>query len=109
MENNKSILLFSYGTLQNEDVQYNIFKRRMSGFRDQLKGFKLGKIRLPDNSLGTFYPIISQGSPYDMVEGTVYEISQEELTLADDYEGDSYQKVKVQLESGKKAWVYCAK
>ena len=109
MESNKSILIFSYGTLQNEDIQFNLVRRRMSGYRDRLVGYKLGKIRLPDNSLGTYYPIVQKSNESESVEGTVYEISERELTIADDYEGDSYKRLKIQLESGKTAWVYCAK
>ena len=33
-------LLFSYGTLQREDVQLTTFGRRLSGTRDELVGYE---------------------------------------------------------------------
>ena len=44
----------------------------------------------------------------DMIEGTVFEVSEEELFFADQYEPENYQRVKVVLQSGKEAWVYAA-
>ena len=40
------------------------------------------------------------------IEGTVFEISEEELLLADGYEPDGYERHKVVLQSGNRAWIY---
>ncbi len=42
------------------------------------------------------------------IKGTVFEITEEELRLADKYEPVNYKRVKVVLESGKEAWIYIA-
>jgi gamma-glutamylcyclotransferase (GGCT)/AIG2-like uncharacterized protein YtfP len=44
----------------------------------------------------------------DFIKGTVLEMTEEELHLADGYEPDNYKRVKVVLESGKEAWIYTA-
>lgn len=42
----------------------------------------------------------------DAIQGTVFEVSEDELLHADKYEPDNYKRVKIELESGKKAWIY---
>ncbi len=44
----------------------------------------------------------------DNIKGTVFEITEEELQLADKYEPANYKRVKAVLESGKEAWIYIA-
>ncbi len=44
----------------------------------------------------------------DRIEGTVFEVSEAELVLADKYEPFNYKRVLVTLESGKSAWIYVA-
>jgi len=44
----------------------------------------------------------------DIVDRTALEITDEELLLADEYEPKNYKRIKVMLESGKKAWIYVA-
>jgi hypothetical protein len=38
----------------------------------------------------------------------VFEVSTDELLVADKYEPANYKRVKVELDSGKKAWIYIA-
>jgi gamma-glutamylcyclotransferase (GGCT)/AIG2-like uncharacterized protein YtfP len=97
--------LFSYGTLQETDVQKMIFLRALDGSRDRLKGHTLS-----EEMVGGLYPTIRfSEDPEDSVEGYVYVISEEELTLVDTYEGEAYKRKSVILESGTKAWVYLGK
>ncbi len=42
------------------------------------------------------------------MEGTVLEISEEELLEADKYEPGNYKRFKRVLQSGKAAWIYVA-
>jgi Gamma-glutamyl cyclotransferase, AIG2-like len=52
--------------------------------------------------------LISSKDETDFIEGTVFEVSAEELLVADKYEPDNYQRIKVVLESGREAWIYIA-
>jgi gamma-glutamylcyclotransferase (GGCT)/AIG2-like uncharacterized protein YtfP len=46
------------------------------------------------------------GSADSRVSGTVLEISEAELSKADQYEPAGYKRISVTLASGKQAWVY---
>jgi gamma-glutamylcyclotransferase (GGCT)/AIG2-like uncharacterized protein YtfP len=104
--------IFSYGTLQFENVQIANFGRKLSGFKDVLSKFELANVEIKDpdvvaTSGENIHPIITYtGNPEQQVVGTVYEISLEELMQADSYEGSDYKRIKVQLDSGVFAWVY---
>ena len=95
-------LLFSYGTLQQEDVQLSTFGRRLRGNHDVLPGYERSSITIDGASYFTLSPNVN-----DRVAGVVLEVTDAELAKADEYEGDFYYaRVLVTLESGKKAWVY---
>ncbi|WP_372973534.1 DUF4286 family protein [Muriicola sp.] len=97
--------LFTYGTLQEEGVQNMVFSRTLNGNRDCL-----GSHKISEKMVGGLYPTIkSSEDPNDKVEGFVYVISEEELTLVDAYEGEAYERKSITLESGVKAWVYLGK
>ncbi len=106
--------LFSYGTLQKDKVQLELFRRLLNGNKDILKGYKLSSIEIKDESFLSKgeqkYQLIAMLSKdnTDTIEGTVFEISEEELLLSDKYEPDNYKRVKVVLQSGKEAWIYTA-
>jgi gamma-glutamylcyclotransferase (GGCT)/AIG2-like uncharacterized protein YtfP len=106
--------LFSYGTLQKDKVQLELFGRLLNGTKDILKGYKLSSIEIKDESFLAkseekyqLTAILSKDDA-DIIEGTVFEISEEELRFADKYEPDNYKRVKVVLQSGKEAWIYIA-
>src|SRR5689334_7382837 len=104
------ITLFAYGTLQHEDIQLDLFQRTLDGSRDRLTGYRLTAINLADAE-GRLqqYPIIyPTADPADVVEGTRFLITEDDLQKADDYEGESYRRVEVILDSGQLAWVYAA-
>ena len=113
LEDKKRENLFSYGTLQIEDVQLSTFGRRLEGKSDILAGYRLTLIPILDQTVvaksgETHYRNIQfTGSATDLIEGTVFTVTEEELAQADVYEEDAdYQRVMVQMNSGLNAWVY---
>lgn len=94
--------LFTYGTLQNDEVQQAVFHRKLYGDFDALPGYQLSTELVAGR-----YPLIERG-PNDMtkVRGMVFEVTGEELRMAQAYEGDAYKPIKVTLDSGKSAWVF---
>jgi gamma-glutamylcyclotransferase (GGCT)/AIG2-like uncharacterized protein YtfP len=104
--------LFTYGTLQTEEVQLATFGRRLEGHTDVLPGYALRLIEILDEDFvaksGTkiHRNLRFTGDPSDFVEGTVYSVTQQELEQADAYEPAGYKRVLVQLRSGANAWVY---
>jgi gamma-glutamylcyclotransferase (GGCT)/AIG2-like uncharacterized protein YtfP len=104
--------LFSYGTLQQDDVQRATFGRLLRGQADALPGFAQAMVAIDDpqvvaTSGKTHHPIVRHsGVASDRVAGTVFEVSDDELARADDYEVDAYRRVAVTLASGRDAWVY---
>ncbi|NKC21674.1 gamma-glutamylcyclotransferase [Pseudoalteromonas sp. S4498] len=106
--------LFSYGTLQQEQVQLDTFGRRLEGEKTVLCGFKVGQVKITDpaviiSSQKDIHPIlIATGNVEDEVEGTVFLITKAELAHADEYEVDDYQRISATLSSGKTCWIYSA-
>ncbi|MEQ2353660.1 gamma-glutamylcyclotransferase family protein [Pseudoalteromonas piscicida] len=106
--------LFSYGTLQQEQVQLDTFGRRLEGEKAVLCGFKIGQVKITDptviaSSQKDIHPIlIATGNAEDKVEGTVFLITEAELAQADEYEVDDYQRISATLNSGKTCWIYSA-
>lgn len=94
--------LFTYGTLQDEQVQQYLFGRTLPGYQDSLLGFK----RL-ENAVYQRYPlVVKTENTKDEVHGMAYEVSFSDLKKADIYETTAYKREKITLKSGKKAWVY---
>lgn len=106
------VLLFSYGTLQQENVQLATFKRLLKGAADALVGYEQSMYAIEDpevirTSGKTHHPIVKYtGDAAARVAGTVFEISPHELTQADSYEVSAYKRVAAPLASGNTAWVY---
>lgn len=107
-----TVRLFSYGTLQQENVQKTLFGRLLAGTPDALPGYarRMLKITDPDvlaTSGERFHPVVLRtGDPSDSVAGTVFAITPEELEAADRYEVSDYRRVSAALASGAGAWVY---
>ena len=99
--------LFSYGTLQKENVQLDLFGRLLNGAKDVLPGYKLLSIRLKGDGHYNLIAIPSTDNT-DGVKGTVFKISPDELRISDKYEPEEYKRVKLVLQSGREAWVYVA-
>ncbi|MGO4918615.1 DUF4286 family protein [Maribacter spongiicola] len=97
--------LFTYGTLQERDVQLGIFSRPLNGFEDELPLYIIS-----DEKVADLYPTLQHtGVKEDVIKGQVYTLSHQELEKADSYEGEAYERIQIQLASGKNAWAYIAK
>ncbi|MGQ4005154.1 gamma-glutamylcyclotransferase [Francisellaceae bacterium CB300] len=107
-------LLFSYGTLQLENVQTKTFGRLLNGTNDILIGYTISKIEISDKEViatsgERYHPILKYtGINTDMVKGTVFEITSEELDQADEYEVKEYSRIQARLKSGRNTWIYAA-
>ena len=106
--------LFSYGTLQQPEVQKRLFGRTLSGRPDKLDGYKISTIKISDKDFvargdGNIQKtLVPTGICGDFVEGIALELSEDELQIVAEYEPKSYKRMSVQLESGTKAWIYLA-
>lgn len=105
-------LLFSYGTLQNAEVQLDTFGRLFADEDDALPGYtvdyaEIDDPRVVDLSGLSVHPIVrATGSALDKVTGKVLWVTEDELEAADEYEVELYRRVQAQLQSGRAAWVY---
>ncbi|MBO6531787.1 MAG: gamma-glutamylcyclotransferase [Muricauda sp.] len=94
--------LFSYGTLQDPQVQESVFGRWLNGKTDAVTGFQK-----MENAVYGRYPIVAHtGNPKHKVKGMAYEVSAVDLKKADRYETEAYKRELFTLESGAKAWIY---
>lgn len=104
--------LFSYGTLQLEQVQLATFGRKLDGQADEMPGYSLTMLKIDDPAVvatsgKTHHPVVAYtGNASQRVTGTVFAITAEELAHADEYEVDDYRRDRVTLASGISAWVY---
>ncbi|QAY76935.1 gamma-glutamylcyclotransferase family protein [Sphingosinicella sp. BN140058] len=110
-----TVLLFSYGTLQQPEVQIATFGRRLEGRADALPGYMLSSVVIDDPAVAAtsgleVHKIARRtGDCADVVPGVVFEISPAELDGADDYETDGYVRAELPLASGLRAYVYVAR
>jgi len=104
--------LFSYGTLQLEQVQLATFGRKLVGHADEMPGYALAMLKIEDpevvaTSGKRHHPVVTYSeNASDKVSGTVFAITLEELEHADGYEVAAYRRDRVLLASGVSAWVY---
>ena len=105
--------LFSYGTLQQEEVQLSTFGRKLDGQKDLITGYEPSLLKITDPALAarlgkSHHDNISPtGDDWSNVQGTVFEVTEAELAMADTFEGRFfYKRVTVNLASGTDAWVY---
>ena len=107
-------LLFSYGTLQNPDVQLDTFGRLIDSEDDSLPGFtvdyaEIEDPRVVDVSGASVHPVVrATGNPLDKVVGKALWVADDELDAADEYEVSLYRRIAVVLSSGRDAWAYVA-
>jgi hypothetical protein len=105
------VRLFSYGTLQQVDVQLATFGRRLEGVADGLPGYALKPVTISDprvvavSGLAVHTIAYPTGDTADVVPGVVFLITAEELAAADRYEVD-YGRREVVLASGRAAYAY---
>jgi gamma-glutamylcyclotransferase (GGCT)/AIG2-like uncharacterized protein YtfP len=112
MSGERTVLLFSYGTLQLDEVQLSSFGRLLEGQADAMVGYRQSQIEIRDpevikTSGKRFHPIVeASDNPGDEVQGKVFRITEAELKAADDYEVADYKRVEVRLRSDNRAWVF---
>lgn len=106
-------LLFSYGTLQQADVQLATFGRRLSGQSDELPAFEPSLVKIADPQVAarlgrTHHDNVTfNGKGHSVVLGTAFEVTDAELASADEFEAAFfYKRIAATLASGKRAWVY---
>jgi hypothetical protein len=105
-------LLFSYGTLQLEAVQMATFGRLLAGTSDALPGFEEVTLTIEDQAViavsGKTHHTIARftGHSSDVIFGTVFRVTPEDIQNADKYEVDACKRVALTLRSGVRAWVY---
>jgi hypothetical protein len=110
----RMIWLFSYGTLQQENVQLATFGRRLEGRPDRLPGHAVQPVTITDphviatSGLAVHTIARPTGNPADSIPGTVFAITPEELEAADRYEVGDYRRIEARLESGIDAFLYVA-
>lgn len=101
--------LFSYGTLQQENIQLESFDRVLDGTLDVLQGYQPEELEITDEfvletSQKKSHPIIfSSNSLQDEINGTIFKITSSELLHAD------YKRAEVTLKSGIRCWAYIGK
>jgi hypothetical protein len=104
--------LFSYGTLQLEAVQVALFGRPLSGVRDTLAGFELVLFAVEDPEViaisGKSHHTMARftGQLSDVISGTRFALTDDEIENADEYEVAALKRVSVVLQSGADAWAY---
>jgi hypothetical protein len=104
--------LFSYGTLQLVAVQVATFGRQLAGTSDALRGFELVSLKVEDQTVvgisGTAHHTMAKftGRAYDVISGTVFDLTAAEIQSADQYEVVAVKRVAVVLQSGVRAWAY---
>ena len=106
-------LLFSYGTLQDEEIQLSTFGRRLRGERDELPGFEAARVPIagaqggPAGGRTHHANAAFTGLPASRIGGTVFEVTASELAAADEFERPAgYKRIAVRLASARRAWVY---
>ena len=88
------------------------FGRRLTGSRDALRGFELVALTIDDPAViaisGTAQHTMARfsGRESDLIPGTVFAVTFEEIQHADAYEVAAVTRVAVGLESGARAWAY---
>jgi hypothetical protein len=107
--------LFSYGTLQKEQVQIETFGRILKGEKDILSAYIIEMLEITDpevlrKSDQKYHPIlVVSGNPEDEVEVVLFEVTDEEILKADAYEVDEYKRIETVFRSGKTGFIYIQK
>ena len=92
----------------------DLFGRKLTGEIDRLEGYKIKPVIISDLAFlergedQNQKIAIHTNNPADKIEGTAFEVSEDELMLSDQYEPVDYKRVMVKLKSGRSAWIYAA-
>jgi len=105
-------VLFSYGTLQQPEVQQANYGRLLDGTPDALLGYRLEPLTISDPDVvrvsGKAVHTIARpsGNPEDRIDGVRFTLTEAELAATDDYEVKAYARAEIVLESGVRAFAY---
>ena len=107
------VALFSYGTLQQSEVQLATYGRPLDGTPDALVGYRLERVLIEDPHVvqlsGKAVHTIARetGDPSDRIPGMLFELTEAELDSTDAYESAAYARIAVTLESGRVRFRLC--
>ncbi len=106
--------LFSYGTLQQPQVQRAVFGRLLDGVPDAIIGYRSAEVTITDpevvaTSGSAVHRILVADPAADDIAGSRFTVDDRQLAAADDYEVDDYTRISVTLRSGLTAWVYVSR
>jgi gamma-glutamylcyclotransferase (GGCT)/AIG2-like uncharacterized protein YtfP len=97
-------LLFSYGTLQEAEIQRATFGRELRGRPDELPCYEACFVRWGPH---VYNNVRFNGRDDSRIEGTLFDVTDDELAGSDAYEREAaYERVEATLASGCLAWVY---
>lgn len=106
-------LVFSYGTLQDKEVQLSIYGRAIEGRPDALAQAEQRVVVIEDAQVvaatgrAQHANLEFNGRSDSRVAGTVLEITPAELATTDAYEERAdFKRIEVVLASGTMAWTY---
>lgn len=103
LQNRMEHLIFAYGTLKESKIRRALLKRQVIAENDTISGFAIEKIYLD----GISYPIaVIDPSNKNKIPGEVFQVSNREIGIIDEYESGAYKRIKVSLKSGQLAWLY---
>ena len=94
-------------------MQLETFGRLLKGEKDILEDYQLTMIEITDpevlrKSNQQFHPIISFSGDKRPSRRCGFEVTEEEILLADEYEVDDYKRVS-DFKSGKNGYIYIGK
>lgn len=104
--------LFSYGTLQQPEVQQATFGRLLQGQPDTLPGYITAMLKISDPVIvevsgKDWHPVLRYtGNLTEQVSGVVFDVTPAELQQADNYEAADYIRTEAITQSGVKCWIY---
>ncbi len=104
--------LFSYGTLQNEDVQRDVLGKVLPGQADRLPFYDQSVLEVVNGgraeASGTARYLLAHysGRHTDVLQGTAYPVTAADLRRTDKFQGPAYKRIASVLGSGVCAWVY---
>lgn len=94
------IKLFSYGTLMDPIIQMDLTGRLWKGLPDKIEGWWI-----VERDLGAgIYTGLLIGD--DLINGVVFDIYEDELSILDEYEGDSYQRISTKTIDNVETYLY---
>jgi gamma-glutamylcyclotransferase (GGCT)/AIG2-like uncharacterized protein YtfP len=92
--------VFTYGSLLNNNNRLLVLGREVDGTKDILIGYE----KIPHSKFYV-YPTIKENKN-SLVEGMVFDVSEEDMKNLDRYETHLYRRLEVILQSGVKALAY---